>query len=95
MLNPDAAAATSPRATPAPARQGLQSRATGLDAPEAAPRRLRSGPNERARERPLAADFKLMPLPPGHFGWLLLTWLGPALLSTAMKRFCIRRCGWQ
>jgi P-type Mg2+ transporter len=44
---------------------------------------------------PLAPTFKLVPLPPAYFGWLLAILLGYALLTTAMKRFYVHRFGWQ
>jgi Mg2+-importing ATPase len=44
---------------------------------------------------PLAEYFKLQPLPPAFFPWLVAILLGYAALTTAMKRFYIRRYGWQ
>ena len=44
---------------------------------------------------PLADYFKLQPLPLGYFPWLIAILLGYALLTTAMKRFYMRRFGWQ
>ncbi len=44
---------------------------------------------------PLAAYFKLQPLPTAYFAWLAAILLGYALLATAMKRFYIARFGWQ
>ena len=44
---------------------------------------------------PLAAYFKLEALPPGYFPWMIGIVLGYALLVTAVKRFYIRRFGWQ
>jgi P-type Mg2+ transporter len=44
---------------------------------------------------PLAAYFKLQALPLGYFGWLAGILLGYAALATVMKRFYIRRFGWQ
>lgn len=43
---------------------------------------------------PLAANFKLVPLPLAYFPWLVAIVLGYALLTTAMKRFYLRRFGW-
>jgi Mg2+-importing ATPase len=44
---------------------------------------------------PLAADFGLRSLPLPFFGWLVAILAGYALLTTLMKRFYIRRFGWQ
>jgi Mg2+-importing ATPase len=44
---------------------------------------------------PLAADFGLQPLPPAYFGWLAAILIGYCTLTTLMKRFYIRRFGWQ
>ena len=44
---------------------------------------------------PLADYFKLQPLPLPFFGWLVAILLGYATLTTALKRFYIRRFGWQ
>jgi Mg2+-importing ATPase len=44
---------------------------------------------------PLAATFKLQPLPLDFFAWLVGILLGYALLTTLMKRFYVRRFGWQ
>lgn len=44
---------------------------------------------------PLAGYFKLQALPPMFFLWLLGILLCYALLTTYMKRFYIRRFGWQ
>src|SRR5262249_47504005 len=44
---------------------------------------------------PLAGYFKLHALPAGYFPWMLGIVLSYALLTTAMKRFYIRRFGWQ
>ena len=44
---------------------------------------------------PLAGSFKLQPLPLAFFAWLAGILLGYALLTTLMKRFYIRRFGWQ
>jgi Mg2+-importing ATPase len=44
---------------------------------------------------PLAADFGLQPLPPVYFAWLAAILLGYCTLTTLMKRFYIRRFGWQ
>ncbi len=43
----------------------------------------------------LAGYFKLEPLPMPYFAWLGAFLLGYALLTTLMKRFYIRRFGWQ
>jgi len=42
----------------------------------------------------LAGYFKLEALPRGYFPWMVAIVLGYALLTTAMKRFYIRRFGW-
>ncbi len=44
---------------------------------------------------PLAAHFGLQALPPSFFGWLAAILVGYALLTTLMKRYYIRRFGWQ
>ncbi len=44
---------------------------------------------------PLAGDFKLQALTAAYFLWLAAILIGDALLATAMKRFYIRRFGWQ
>ena len=44
---------------------------------------------------PLAAYFKLQALPLAYFPWLLGILLGYGLLTSVMKRFYIRRYGWQ
>lgn len=44
---------------------------------------------------PLADYFKLQPLPLAYFGWLAGILLSYALLTTLMKRYYIRRFGWQ
>jgi Mg2+-importing ATPase len=44
---------------------------------------------------PLAGAFKLQPLPPAFFAWLLGILVGYAALTTLMKRLYIRRFGWQ
>jgi Mg2+-importing ATPase len=44
---------------------------------------------------PLAGYFKLQALPPAFFGWLAGILVGYALLTTLMKRYYIRRFGWQ
>jgi Mg2+-importing ATPase len=44
---------------------------------------------------PLAGYFKLQALPPAFFAWLAGILLGYALLTTLMKRYYIRRFGWQ
>jgi len=44
---------------------------------------------------PLAAYFKLQPLPIAYFAWLAAIVLAYCTLTTVMKRFYIRRYGWQ
>jgi Mg2+-importing ATPase len=44
---------------------------------------------------PMAHYFKLQTLPPAYFPWLAGILLGYALLTTWMKRYYIRRFGWQ
>jgi Mg2+-importing ATPase len=44
---------------------------------------------------PLAGYFKLQALPLAYYGWLLAILLGYSTLTTLMKRFYIRRYGWQ
>ena len=44
---------------------------------------------------PLAGAFKLQPLPLLFFAWLAAILAGYALLTSLMKRFYIRRFGWQ
>ena len=44
---------------------------------------------------PLADYFKLQALPLGYYAWLVLILLGYGVLTTLMKRFYIRRYGWQ
>ena len=44
---------------------------------------------------PLAGYFKLQALPPAYYGWLVAILLGYCALTTVMKRFYIRRYGWQ
>ena len=44
---------------------------------------------------PLAEYFKLQPLPTAYFAWLAAIVLGYCALTTLMKRFYIRRYGWQ
>ena len=44
---------------------------------------------------PLAGYFGLQALPAAYYGWLLAILVGYAALTTAMKRFYIRRHGWQ
>ncbi|MDF1485587.1 magnesium-translocating P-type ATPase [Ramlibacter sp. H39-3-26] len=44
---------------------------------------------------PLAVYFKLVPLPPAYFGWLVALLLGYATLTQLMKRFYLRRFPWQ
>ncbi len=44
---------------------------------------------------PLADYFKLQPLPLSYFGWLAATLVAYCTLTTLMKRFYIRRFGWQ
>ncbi len=44
---------------------------------------------------PLADYFKLQALPLAYYGWLVAILLGYCALTTVMKRFYIRRYGWQ
>jgi Mg2+-importing ATPase len=44
---------------------------------------------------PLADYFKLQPLPPVYFAWLAGILVGYCALTTVMKRYYIRRFGWQ
>jgi len=44
---------------------------------------------------PLADVFRLQPLPPAYFGWLVAILLAYGALTTAMKRLYLRRHGWQ
>ena len=44
---------------------------------------------------PLAGYFKLQALPLAYFPWLVGILLGYCVLTTVMKRFYIRRFGWQ
>ena len=44
---------------------------------------------------PLADDFKLQTLPSQFFLWIVGILLSYALLTTVLKRFYIRRYGWQ
>jgi Mg2+-importing ATPase len=44
---------------------------------------------------PLASYFKLQPLPPAYFGWLAGILSGYFVLTTLMKRFYVKRFGWQ
>lgn len=44
---------------------------------------------------PLAGYLRLVPVPPAWFGWLTAILLAYAVLTTLMKRACIRRFGWQ
>ena len=44
---------------------------------------------------PIASYFKLEALPLPYFAWLAAILLGYAVLTTLMKRFYIRRFGWQ
>ena len=44
---------------------------------------------------PLAAHFKLQPLPAAFFGWLAAILVGYGALTTLVKRLYIRRFGWQ
>ena len=44
---------------------------------------------------PLADYFRLQALPPAYFAWLLALLAGYAVLTTLMKRYYIRRFGWQ
>lgn len=43
---------------------------------------------------PLAAWFQLQPLPAAYFGWLTVTIGGYVALTVAMKRWYLRRFGW-
>ena len=43
---------------------------------------------------PLAAQFRLQPLPLAYFGWLAVTVLGYVSLTAAIKRWYLRRFGW-
>ena len=45
--------------------------------------------------RAAAGQFRLQALPPSYYPWLAGILLGYALATTAMKRFYIRRYGWQ
>ncbi len=44
---------------------------------------------------PLAGHFNLQPLPLAYFAWLAAILSGYCVLTTLMKRFYIRRFGWQ
>ena len=44
---------------------------------------------------PLAADFHLVPLPPGYFAGLALLLLGYMALATLVKRAYVSRHPWQ
>ncbi|MDD2546884.1 MAG: magnesium-translocating P-type ATPase [Burkholderiaceae bacterium] len=44
---------------------------------------------------PLAGYFKLTPLPPSYFAWLAAILLGYAGMITGLKRYYVRRFGWQ
>ena len=44
---------------------------------------------------PLAATFRLQPLPPAYFAWLAAILIGYGTLTTFMKRLYIRHFGWQ
>jgi Mg2+-importing ATPase len=44
---------------------------------------------------PLASYFKLQPLPAAYYIWLAAILIGYCALTLAMKRFYIRRYGWQ
>ena len=44
---------------------------------------------------PLAEYFKLQTLRVAYFSWLLGILLAYCVLTTVMKRYCIRRFGWQ
>ena len=44
---------------------------------------------------PLSGYFKLQALPPAYYAWLLAILLGYCVLTSVMKRFYIRRYGWQ
>ena len=44
---------------------------------------------------PLAGYFKLVALPPAYYGWLVAILVGYCVLTTVMKRWYIRRFGWQ
>ena len=43
----------------------------------------------------IASYFKLQALPLAYFPWLVGMLLGYAVLTTLMKRYYIRRFGWQ
>jgi Mg2+-importing ATPase len=43
----------------------------------------------------LASYFKLQALPPAYYGWLVAILVAYCALTTLMKRFYIRRFGWQ
>jgi Mg2+-importing ATPase len=44
---------------------------------------------------PLAGYFKLQALPASYYVWLVAILLGYGTLTTVMKRFYVRRYGWQ
>ena len=44
---------------------------------------------------PLAGYFRLQALPPAYYGWLVAILLGYCVLTSVMKRYYIRRYGWQ
>jgi Mg2+-importing ATPase len=44
---------------------------------------------------PLASYFKLQALPPAYYGWLVAILVAYCALITVMKRFYVRRFGWQ
>ena len=44
---------------------------------------------------PLAGHFKLQALPLAYFPWLVGILAGYVLLTTVMKRWYVRRYGWQ
>ncbi len=44
---------------------------------------------------PFAGYFKLVPLPLAYFGWLAAILVSYALLTRLMKRYYVRRYGWQ
>ena len=44
---------------------------------------------------PLAGYFKLQALPAGYWPFLVAILFGYAVLTTALKKFYIRRYGWQ
>jgi Mg2+-importing ATPase len=44
---------------------------------------------------PMASDFRLQPLPLAYFAWLAGILVAYSALTTLMKRWYIRRFGWQ